>query len=127
MKVVVHRAAIAAMMSPTGEVGRAAMRAAGRVRDRAKDNAPVDNGLLRNSIVSELAEQGLYNVTWRIGSNIEYAIYQELGTQPIFARRAPLLVFKIGNQWVSTKSTRGVPAVRYLTRAIEGLTIEDFR
>jgi HK97 gp10 family phage protein len=127
VRVVVHRDALAAMMGPEGEIGRAARRAAGRIRDRAKENAPVRDGLLRNSIVSELEYQGLYNVVWRIGTDVEYAIYQELGTGPIFARRAPYLVFKVGDRWVSTYSTRGVPAVRYLTRAIEETSIADFR
>lgn len=127
MKVIVHRAQIAYMMSPVGEVGRAAARAAGRVRDRAKENATVDTGLMRNSIVAELQQQGLTTVTWRIGSNVEYALYQELGTGPIYARRAPFLVFKVGNRWVRTYSTKGVPAVRFLTRAIDSLTVEDFR
>ena len=35
--------------------------------------------------------------------------------------------FKVGNRWVSTYSTRGVPAARYLTRAINDLTSADFR
>jgi hypothetical protein len=126
VRVVVDRAGIAALMSPTGQVGRAAARAAGRVRDRAKENAPVDNGLLRNSIVSELAEQRPTSVTWRVGTNVEYGLYQEVGTGPIFARRAPMLVFKVGNRWVSTYSTRGVPASRYLTRAVEAVSVQDF-
>jgi hypothetical protein len=58
---------------------------------------------------------------------VRHALFQELGTGPIFARRAPLLVFKIGNRWVSTYSTRGVPAVRMLTKAVEATSIEDFR
>ena len=127
MRVVIHRDEIVKMMAPSGEVGRASMRAAGRVRDRAKENAPVDTGLLRNSIIAELEEQGPTSIVWRIGSNVFYAPYQELGTGPIYARRAPYLVFKIGNRWVRTYSTRGVPAVHYLERAIDDLTVEDFR
>jgi hypothetical protein len=127
MKVIVHKSAIAAMMSPAGEVGRAAARGAGRVRDRAKDNVTVDTGLLRNSIVSELVEQTPTKVVWRIGTNVSYAPYQELGTGPIFARRAPMLVFQVNGRWVRTYSTRGVPAQRFLTKAIESVTVEDFR
>lgn len=129
MRVVIHRSSIYHMMSPGGSIGRAAARAAGKVRDRAKENAPVDNGLLRNSIISEQVPNSPLHITFRIGSNVEYAIYQELGTGPIFARRAPFLVFKIknGGPWVTTYSTRGVPAVRYLTRAIDSLTVLDFK
>ena len=115
------------MMQPTGEIGRAAERGAGKIRDRAKMWATVDTGLMRNSIVAELYQQGATSVSWRIGSDVFYAPYQEHGTGPIFARRAPLLVFKIGNRWVSTYSTRGVPAVHFLLRAIETVTINDFQ
>ena len=41
----------------------------------AKSNAPVDTGRLRNSITHEVDGQEVY-----IGSNVEYAIYVEMGT-----------------------------------------------
>lgn len=126
MRVVIHREQIAIMMSPVGEVGRAAERAAGKIRDRAKRKATVNTGLMRNSIFSTLEAQGLYSVTWRIGTPVDYGIYQELGTRPIFARRAPVLTFKIGNRWISTYSTSGVPAALFLTQAIAATSIEDF-
>lgn len=128
MRVMINRGGIAHMMSPVGSIGRAGARAAGHIRDRAKENATFDTGLMRNSIISERRpDLGPYSFTFRIGTTVEYAIYQELGTPPIFARRAPMLVFKVGNQWVSTYSTRGVPASLFLTRAIEATTIADFR
>jgi len=127
VRVVINRGGIAHMMSPAGSVGRAAARGAGAIRDRGKENAPVDEGLLRNSIVAELFEQTPTKVVWRIGTSVFYAIFQEVGTGPIFARRAPYLVFKVGGRWVKTYSTRGVPAVRYLTRAVEATTSADFR
>jgi len=127
MRVVVHRGAIDAMMSPSGEIGRAAARAAGRVRDRAKENATVDTGLMRNSIVSELMPSGPTRIAYRVGTSVEYAIWQELGTPPIHARRAPFLVFKVGGRWVRTYSTKGVPAAKFLTHAIEAVSMEDFR
>jgi bacteriophage HK97-gp10 putative tail-component len=127
MRVVIHRGALAAMFTPEGEVGRSAARGAGRVRDRAKEGSTVDTGLMRNSIVSERVASGSpYTITFRIGSDVFYTRYQELGTPPIFARRAPLLVFKVGNRWISTYSTKGVPAVRMLTKAVEATTSADF-
>ena len=48
-----------------------------QVENYAKANAPVDTGALRNSITSQVLE-GEHAV--EIGSNIEYAPYQELGT-----------------------------------------------
>jgi HK97 gp10 family phage protein len=126
MRVEVHYGQIFAMMSPGGEIGRASARAAGKIRDRAKRKAPVDTGLLRNSIVAELVQQTPTSVTWRIGTDVHYAPYQEHGTGPIFARRAPLLVFKIGKHWISTYSTRGVPAKHYLQNALNETVITDF-
>lgn len=51
----------------------------------AKENAPVDTGTLRRSITHEVqgrsggVEEGEWYV--RIGTNIEYAVFQELGTR----------------------------------------------
>ena len=42
----------------------------------AKQGAPVDTGRLRNSMTHELEGED----TVAIGSNVEYGIYQELGT-----------------------------------------------
>lgn len=48
-----------------------------QVENYAKANAPVDTGALRNSITSQvLSDENAVE----IGSNIEYAPYQELGT-----------------------------------------------
>ena len=115
------------MFLPNGEIGKAVHRAAGRVRDRAKENAPVLTGALRASITSTLVKQGKTSISYTIGSPIKYAIWQEQGTGPIFARRAPMLHFRTRNgQWVRTYSTRGVPAVHYLEKAIDALSPSDF-
>jgi HK97 gp10 family phage protein len=46
----------------------------------AKSHAPVDTGNLRRSITHELGDRdGVQYV--RIGTNVRYAIYQELGTR----------------------------------------------
>jgi hypothetical protein len=115
------------MFLPTGEIGRAAERAAGRIRDRAKENAPVNTGALRGSITATLAVQGKDSIVYKIGSPLAYAIYQESGVGPIFARRAPMLHFKSrSGRWVKVFSTSGVPAVHYLERAIDSVTEADF-
>jgi HK97 gp10 family phage protein len=126
VRIVVHYGQIVAMMSPAGDVGRATARAAGRLRDRAKRNASVDKGLMRNSITAELKQQGATNVTWTVGTDVVYAKWQEHGTPPIFARRAPMLVFQVNGRWVSTYSTRGVPAQHFLQRAANDVTENDF-
>ena len=46
----------------------------------AKRLAPVDTGNLRRSLTHELGRSGL-NQYVRIGSNVEYAVFQELGTR----------------------------------------------
>jgi hypothetical protein len=128
MRVVINQRGLNYMMSPVGPVGRAAARAAGRIRDRAKENATVDTGLMRNSIIAgQVATASPRKIQWRIGTAVHYAIHQELGVGPIFARRAPYLVFKVGNRWVTTYQTKGVPAAKFLTRAINDVTSADFR
>jgi phage gpG-like protein len=64
----------------------------------AKVNAPVDTGRLRASITPEVREHGP-TVQGVVGSNVEYAPYQELG-------------------W-TTASGKEVPGKHYLRRALE--------
>lgn len=74
------------LRSPTGGVGRDLLRRAVNVESRAKQNASgrpgpnVDTGRLRSSITYEIGEdeKGLFA---RIGTNVEYGIYLELGTR----------------------------------------------
>jgi hypothetical protein len=127
VRVNVHGKSVDYLLSPRGAIGRRTLRAAGRIRDRAKDNVTADTGLLRNSIVSERQPTAGRRITYRIGSNVRYARWQEVGVGPIYARRAPLLVFKVKGKWVSVYSTRGVPAQRYLTKAVEATSLADFR
>lgn len=55
---------------------RALMKSGAVVENSAKQNAPVDTGRLRNSIHHEMEDDD----TVDIGTDVEYAIYQELGT-----------------------------------------------
>lgn len=48
------------------------------IKSEAKNLAPVDLGQLRNSIDLSKDENDL---TLRVGSNVEYAVYQEYGTK----------------------------------------------
>lgn len=61
-------------------VAKDLQRRALRVEAAAKRLAPVDTGRLRASITNQLGQdaQGLYAV---IGTNVEYAIFQEFGTR----------------------------------------------
>lgn len=59
----------------------AALIAVGQVGElAAKQLAPVDTGTLRRSITHELGQRG-FDQYVRIGTNISYAIFQEVGTR----------------------------------------------
>lgn len=55
-------------------------RAAIVVQGRARELAPVDTGRLRGSIAYEL-DGGAIPLWARVGTNVDYAPYQELGTR----------------------------------------------
>lgn len=55
---------------------RALMKCGAVVENYAKQDSPVDTGRLRNSIHHEMEDGD----TVDIGTDVEYAIYQELGT-----------------------------------------------
>ena len=61
----------------------------------ARKNAPVDTGRLRASILPEIRASAGNEILGVVGSNVEYAPYQEFGTR------------------------RGIRAKRYLQRAFE--------
>lgn len=67
------------LTSENGPVGRDLLRRAVRVEAAAKRACPVDTGRLRASLTHVIEEdgEGLYAV---VGTNVEYAIYVELGT-----------------------------------------------
>lgn len=51
----------------------------------AKQHVRVDTGNLRRSITHELGERGLVAYV-RIGTNVDYAVFQELGTENMEAQ-----------------------------------------
>lgn len=57
-----------------------------QIEGKAKKNAPVDTGALRNSIMAEEVSDYL----WQVGDSVEYGIYQELGTSRMAAQ--PFLI-----------------------------------
>jgi hypothetical protein len=102
------------------------------VRDRAKANlttsGQIDTGALRQSIVGRRLRQGKTGVWYQVGSDLDYAIYQHEGTKgPIYPRRAKVLRFTgSSGGYVFAKKVRGVKGTKYLTRALESLTVADF-
>lgn len=79
-RVRLDHAAIAELLTSTdGPVGKHLTKIAIRVERGAKQRAPVDTGRLRSSVTWELDSEGRFLVA-RIGTNVVYAKYQELGT-----------------------------------------------
>ena len=113
----------------------AVWRAAGRTRDRAKQNLTrfglVDTGALRNSIVA-LRLRDRSGVWYEIGSNLGYSLFQHEGTGQstggyIYPRRAKMLRFTYGSgAFVFARRVRGVTPHPYLTDALQALTVADF-
>ena len=61
---------------------RGALIVAGQIGETsAKQHAPVDTGNLRRSITHEVTAVGEENPFVRVGSNVSYAVFQELGTR----------------------------------------------
>lgn len=106
-------------------------RAAERVAGRAQGFAPYRTGRLRESITPRKApdkKQGL-EVTYLVGPRgVFYGVFQERGTGPIVPVRKKFLRFipKGGNSFVFAKRTKGVPAARYMEKAYNTLSINDY-
>ncbi len=94
------------------------------VQRSAKINAPVDTGRLRASITPTVKVVGEGNVQGIVGSNVEYAPYMELGTDPhwpppgaldVWARRHGIASGFIVARAISIK---GIAARKFLERAV---------
>lgn len=120
------------LLARGGPIDRSVSQAAGRTRDRAKRNITakgrVDTGRLRNSIVAEYSRSTATQIWWKVGSNLNYAIYQEEGTRAHGPRRARVLRFKPkgSNSFVFAKRVRGVTPAHFLKDALERLSASDY-
>lgn len=65
--------------SPDGPSGKFLKRVTTKVTRGAKRRAPVDTGRLRSSIADEMSREGDVLIG-RIGTDVEYALHQEMGT-----------------------------------------------
>jgi len=79
----------AMLQGPTGPVAREVARRALFVESAAKQLTPVDTGRLRGSITMELTRDSKGVVAY-VGTNVEYAIYVEMGTSRM--RAQPYLI-----------------------------------
>lgn len=104
-----------------------ARRAAEKTQQRARNYAPSRTGELRRSIIIR-GRQGRDMATYTVGSPLKYAKWQNDGTGPIHARPGGVLVFspKGGGGPIFRRSTRGVPATRFMNKAFDQITLADF-
>lgn len=95
----------------------------------AKQTAPSDRSTLRNSIDKGpvVKKQNTYSI--EVGSNVEYAPYQEFGTgiygpkkRPIYPRNARVLAFRArSGQMVFAKSVSGVKPKKFMQAGIKAV------
>lgn len=110
-----------AMGSP---VGRGLLDCGFYVMRKAARKTPVDRGLLRASVIAAPPEAdagGQYHEV-TVGTNVEYAPYQEFGTKPFWPPPGALAVWarrhKISEFLVRRAiATRGIKPKRYLRTA----------
>lgn len=113
-------------------VGAGVQRAAGAVRDHAKDNLTaagrVDTGTLRRAVSAETAVVRGRRVSARVVSEQPYAKFIHDGTVgPIVPRRARVLRFTPrGGPVVYRPQVRGISATPYLTDALRQLRTSDY-
>lgn len=95
------------------------------VSNRAKAGAPVRYRALRASIHVEGPTITPGNVSAQVGTNLNYAPYQEFGTGiyaghgPITPKRGKVLAWRSGGAWHFARSVRGVKPTHFFKNAIE--------
>jgi HK97 gp10 family phage protein len=87
VKVVIQTIALESMLrSASGPVGRHVFKMGVNIQSSAKRLCPVDTGRLRSSIQTTTPRDTGSGVSVRVGSNVNYARYVELGTRRMRAR-----------------------------------------
>ena len=94
----------------------------------AKEAAPIDKGILRGAIDSVIHNEGMETVAV-VGTNIEYAPYQEFGTgiygptgTPITPKRGKFLVFQSkGGGLVFARSVSGSRPRRFMAKGLQAV------
>lgn len=113
------------LRSPKGQVARGILKIGKKVERKAKRLVPVDHGVLRNSITTELIIRR--GPVARIGTKSKYGLYVHEGTgihgpkhTPITPKKSKVLVFtsrKTGNL-VFARSVKGMKGTPYLRNAL---------
>lgn len=85
-ELIFDEAGLAALLdSPAGEVGQMLLTLGIYIEGHAKSICPVDTGRLRSSIDHQLGSDGA-SLFVRVGTDVEYAAYVELGTRRMSAQ-----------------------------------------
>lgn len=110
-----------------------ARRASEAVQRRARNNirraGRINTGAMLNSIeVTRLGTSTLLEPKFRIGSDLQYARYQEHGIGPVYPVRAKVLRFKPkgSNTFVFARRTRGFEGAHFMRDAYRAITKQDF-
>lgn len=74
------------LRSGNGQVGRHLFRLGVNIQSSAKMHCPVDTGRLRSSIQTTPVHETSTGLAVRVGSNVNYARYVELGTRHMRAQ-----------------------------------------
>jgi hypothetical protein len=122
----VNQAALQHMLrNPKGQVARGILKIGKKVERKAKRLTPVDHGVLRNSITTELIIRK--GPVARIGTKVKYALYVHEGTgiygpkaKPITPKHGKVLVFtsRKTNKLVFARSVKGMKGTPYLRNAL---------
>lgn len=113
------------LRNPKGQIARGILKIGKKVERKAKRLVPVDHGVLRNSINTELIIRK--GPVARIGTKVKYALYVHEGTgiygpkkMPITPKHSKVLVFtsRKTNQLVFARSVKGMKGTPYLRNAL---------
>ncbi len=118
-----------AVLSPflTEVSARSAHAAAIALRDRARRHAPRKTGAGAASIDVTMETTSSKGTYYRIGPSKQYMVYQDSGTGAIRARPGRFLRFSSGGTFIFRRKTRGVPATRFMEKALAETVPEDFK
>lgn len=124
----------AAVQGTVGALARnCALKGAHVAAERAKVNLAakgrIDTGALQRSIRVDPADVGgPLRPTFRVGTDLSYAVYQEEGTRPHGPVRARFLVFKPkgSSTFVFARWVRGVTPAHYMRDALTSMRPADF-
>jgi hypothetical protein len=122
----VNQVALQKMLhNPKGQVARGILKVGKKVERKAKRLVPVDHGVLRNSITTELIIRR--GPVARIGTKSKYGLYVHEGTgiygskhAPITPKHGKVLVFtsRKTNKLVFARSVKGMKGTPYLRNAL---------